>query len=287
MSYEEFLDRLEQELLCEKKPEEEIRRVQILKNNGVRLDGFSCRIQGHREQPTVYVNHYYQESSEERKIEEVAALLLRIMRESILEQGEQLERLMDYPKMRDHIFYRLISREQNEELLETLPHILWLDLAIVFYLRIPEEVVKNATALIHDRHMEHWGLTTEELYRIASENMAGMDLLFHPMEQLLDEYGLGDIESGMYVLSNASREFGAAVIAEPEVRRMCARELGGDYYVLPSSVHEVILLPAELAVSREELDELVREVNKSCVSREEVLSGHAYRYSAKTGELSY
>lgn len=287
MTYEIFLDRLEQEILCRQKKEERIRRVRILKNNGVWLDGFCCQVQGHREQPTVYVNHYYREDPDPGEVEEIAELVLKIMRESALKPGMSLEEVMDYEKMRKHIFYRLISREQNRELLAEIPHVPWLDLAIVFYLRIPEHIVKNATVLVRQNHMKHWGVTLQELRRTAAENMSGVPVFLHPLEQFLEEYGLGDVRSGMYVLSNSRKEFGAAVIVDPKVQRMCAVRFGEDYYVLPSSIHELILLPRSMASSREDLDELVREVNESCVSREEVLSGHAYLYSIASGEMNF
>lgn len=287
MTYGRFLDRLEQEVLCRRKKGERIRKVRVLKNNGVWLDGFSYQVQGHQEQPTVYVNHYYREEPEPGELEEIAELVLQIMRESVLEPDLDLREVMDYEKMRDHIFYRLISQEQNRELLEEVPHVPWMDLAIVFYLKIPEHLVKNATVLIRRNHMERWGVTLKEMYRTAAENMEKIPVFLHPLEQFLEEYGLGDVRSGMYVLSNSQKEYGAAVIVDPKVQRMCAVRFGEDYYVLPSSIHELILLPKSMASSREELDELVREVNVCCVSQEEVLSGHAYLYSVVSGELKF
>lgn len=287
MTYERFLNCLEQELLDQKEVSERIRRVQMLKNNGVKLDGFSYWIQERREQPTVYVNHYYKEEMKSEELEKTAGLILEIMRESVLESGRNFQELLDYEKIKEKIFYRLVSREKNEELLETLPYLPWLDLAIVFYIRVPEHIVKNATALIHTGHMKHWGLEPEELYRTAAENMSGIPVALEPLEQILEEAGVGDLQSGMYVLSNRQKEFGAAVIVDPQVQRMCARQLGGDYYVLPSSIHEVILLSRALAGNREQLDELVQEVNKVCVNQEEVLSGHAYLYREDTGKLEF
>jgi hypothetical protein len=287
MTYGSFLDGLEQALLRDKVDSERIRRVQILKNNGVKLDGFSCQVQGHREQPTVYVNHYYKEEPEQGEVEQIAKLILKIMRESILEPGEKLEQVLDFEKMKDCIYYRLISREQNEELLEQVPYIPWLDLAIVFYIRIPEHIVKNATALIRNSHLKQWGLTFQELYQTAIRNMTGVPVCFQPMEKMMEEYGYDDMKSGMYILSNESKEFGAAVIVNPKVQRMCANIFREGYYILPSSIHEVILLPRSMAPAGRELDEMVRGVNHCCVSQEEVLSDHAYYYSAESEKIYF
>lgn len=285
MTYEQFLDRLEQELCLLTGKGESIRRVRVLKNNGVKLDGFSCCVEGRREQPTVYVNHYFSGYMRPEDLKKLAEQILKVQKESLLARGGELLQVLKYENMKGRIFYRLISREMNEELLRDVPHLLWLDLAIVFYLKIPEEIIDNATALIHNSHMEQWGIDIKELYRTAAENMAGIPVMLEPMEQILRDCGLDSKTSGMYVLGIRGREYGAAVMLNPGVLRMCFERIGEEYYVLPSSIHEVILLPASCSDSASELEGLVREVNESCISREDYLSGHVYRYISGSGEL--
>lgn len=77
MTYEKFLDCLEQELHDLMKNGEEIRRVEVLKNNSVRLDGFSYRMPYRKEEPTVYVNHYYRKNMDMTDIREIATAVLR------------------------------------------------------------------------------------------------------------------------------------------------------------------------------------------------------------------
>ncbi|HIS07507.1 MAG TPA: hypothetical protein IAC99_07550, partial [Candidatus Choladocola avistercoris] len=161
----------------------------------------------------------------------------------------------------------------------------WLDLAVVFYLKIPEEIIRNATALIHNSHMKQWGIDLKELYHIAAENMAEIPVMLEPMEQLLEGYGLEGKTSGMYVLGIREREYGAAVMLIPDVLRRCFRQIGEEFYVLPSSIHEVILLPVSYSGNPAELEALVKEVNETCVTPEDYLSGHVYRYFSDTGEL--
>lgn len=285
MTYRTFLDLLEKSVCLKLKKQEKIRRIEILKNNGVKLDGFSYQKEGHREQPTVYVNHYYRKDIEEQELEEIAETIVKIQRDSILLPEKNLAQVLEYPMMKEQIYYKLISREKNEELLKQIPWLPWLDLALVFYLRIPEHIIQNATALIHTVHMEHWGLTLGELYRTASENMKKLSVLLKPMEEFLEGCHLEALNSGMYVLSTEKKEFGAAVIVSPEVQKMCFERLEEDYYVLPSSIHELILLPVSLSVGRKGLEELVEEVNSFCVSEEEYLGGHVYRYSSVLGQV--
>ena len=286
MTYEYFLLQLEEKLVDCLKGKESIRRVQVLKNNGVKLDGFSYRMEGHREQPTVYVNHYYREELSDTEVKEIAALVLKIQRDSGLKKENDLAQVLDFEKMKKHIFYRLISREKNKELLKDVPWLPFLDMALVFYLRIPEHIISHATALIHISHMQRWGISRKKLYQTAAENMADTPVYLEQMEDFLEEYGLEVPKSGMYVLSCGEKEFGAAVIVNSNVMKDCARRLGEDYYVLPSSIHEVILLPKSLATCHEDLDELVQEVNETCVSQEDYLSDHAYLYCAEAGKLN-
>ena len=285
MLYEKFLDLLEEAVCRKLERQEKVRRVQILKNNGVKLDGFSYQTEGRREQPTVYVNDYYHKDLTIEELEQISELVVGIQRESILSPENNFSQVLDYSRMKEQIFYKLISRKKNEELLERIPWLPWLDLALVFYLRIPEHIIGSATALIHTSHMEYWGITLGELYRTASENMKRLPIMLKPVEDFLDGYGMEVFSSGMYVLSTEKREYGAAVIISPEIQGVCYETFGEDYYVLPSSIHELILHPKSLAAGRGELERLVQEVNASCVSEEDYLSSRVYCYSSALGQV--
>ncbi len=82
----------------------------------------------------------------------------------------------------------------------------------------------------------------------------------------------------MYVLSNKMRNYGAACIVYPHILEMIWNILQTDYYVLPSSVHEVIITPCHKSITCEELDEMIQDINATQIDAEEVLSGHAYLY---------
>lgn len=285
MTYEAYLIRLEQKILERVTTEETIKSVRILKNNGVELDGFSYYVEGHRERPTVYVKEYYREELTDAELGPIADRVLETLRECRMFSSQNLEQILDFEKLKERIRCRLISREKNEELLKEVPWMPWLDLAVVFHFQVPEEMVAHATALIRTGHMEFWEVTQEELSRTAVENMAKEQVFFAPMEHFMECAGFEPMSSGMHVLSNAQKEYGAAVILDPLVQRMCRERLGEDYYVIPSSVHELLLLPESLSTGRGDLDRLIREVNTSCVSPEEYLSSHAYFYCRAEGTL--
>ena len=90
----------------------------------------------------------------------------------------------------------------------------------------------------------------------------------------------------MYILSNHMRSYGAAALIYPEQLRKIAEEVGENYYVLPSSVHETIIVAESESPDKEELCSLIKEINETQVEAEEVLSDHAYYYDCSTGKLT-
>ena len=94
-----------------------------------------------------------------------------------------------------------------------------------------------------------------------------------------------DKEDVMYVLSNRLRSYGAAVILYEDRLEEIGEYLGENYYVLPSSVHEMIIIAESAAPGQEELSDLVTEINTTQVDAEEVLSNHAYYYDRKKRKL--
>lgn len=89
----------------------------------------------------------------------------------------------------------------------------------------------------------------------------------------------------MYVLSNSLRNYGAACIAYPHIMETIGEILQEDYYILPSSIHEVVIVPYTREISRREMDDMVRDINETQVADEEVLSNHVYLYERSTGRF--
>ena len=90
----------------------------------------------------------------------------------------------------------------------------------------------------------------------------------------------------MFVLTNESNLFGAACIIYPNLLQHYAAEAQTDFYILPSSIHEVILVPTLDCDNYPELSEMVQEVNDTQLQDDEILSIHAYYYSRKSNEIT-
>lgn len=151
---------------------------------------------------------------------------------------------------------------------------------------------------VNNQHMQLWGVTEQELFGQAKANMdAADDTEVKSMAEIIREFAGDEAAeeigvSGcsavpMYVATNRGRLYGASVMVDHKAMSGAARMFGGDFMILPSSVHELILVPySEEPDGAERLMQMVQDVNDTEVAEEEVLSCHVYRYDFRSGEIS-
>ena len=196
------------------------------------------------------------------------------------------ESIGSYEAVKDKLMIQLIGREGNEGMLRTIPHHSIEDMEIVYRLRVQDTEMGLASALVTNSMLGHYGITAEQLRQDAfASAVSHTPFEIKTMAEVLNELMGAEIipqdELPMYVASNKERIHGAGVIAYPEFMEEAAKRLGGDFYVLPSSIHEVILIPDTPDVSALELQGIVQSVNVEQVAPEERLSDHIYHYDSK------
>ena len=204
--------------------------------------------------------------------------------ETVLQTGQGI---LDYREARERLVYRLIQTRRNERLLQQIPHVPYLDLSLVFELYWKQEG-QHCSCLVYNSHLEQWGVTPEEVERQARENTPiRLPAVFDSLEQMLLPMmgGLRQEPSGLSVLSNREGFHGAAAILYPGELKRAADQLQNDLVVLPSSIHEVLLLPDDPGQDYGMLTRLVQEINRNEVEQEEWLSDHPYRYLRKEDRL--
>lgn len=270
----------------------ELNLIPLEKNNGVILDGLSIRREGERAAPAIYLDSYYQDYLAGSSLGQIQDTILECCEDLDLSGQFDADFFADYRKVRPTVVYKLIHYEKNRELLKRIPHVPFLDLAVVFYCLLPDTPVGNATVLIYNSHMEYWNISCGELYRDAKHNTPRLlPAEIKTMSQVLFELSDGldcpeEDQIPMYVLTNSRRALGAACILYDKILMYCAQWLGCGYYLLPSSVHEMILIPKEAVTNERELTAMVRDINQTQVRRTEVLSDQIYFYSPESGQLS-
>jgi hypothetical protein len=200
----------------------------------------------------------------------------------------------NFDNIKERIVYKLINYEKNRKLLEDTPYISFLDLAVVFYYICENCKHSQATILIKHNHLKTWNQTKEGIFEVAVLNtpkllkvsIRGMQSVIKEMVdqeevcvEAVSQLEICKEQEEMYVLTNQDGIFGAACILYNKVLASFSCEISKDFYVLPSSVHEVILVPKREEMETSRLKQMVREVNESEVLEEEILSNNVYFYS--------
>lgn len=298
MEYESFITEVK-ECVAQLCPNNDVRLEKIMKNNSCELDGLVIRRKGVDVAPTIYLNSYYSDYLNGRTIENIAAEIVEIDCRSRLDISIDIEEYRNFKIMKNRIMYKLISFEKNTTLLEKIPYRKYLDFAIVYYCIAMESDGSCATWVITNDFLNIWNVDEDVLFETASENTDSyMPVEIKSMPEILKElmpdtytcelsdYYEDNIDGRpmMYVATNRQKLFGAGVILYPDVLINFARQYGS-FYMLPSSIHEVIFVPDDGTINYEELKNMVQEVNSTQVQVHEFLSNMIYFYDSHTKEL--
>lgn len=270
----------------------------IMKNNNIRLDGLLIQDQSSNVTPTLYLNHYYDDYLCGKSFSSVLNDIVTAYRNNLPKENIDFSFFKDYDQIKDQIIYKLINYNQNQNLLKEVPYFRFLDLAIVFCCYLPDMPGGNATILIYNHHLNLWNITADLLYDQAVKNtplllpyeIAGME---DTLKKLCPAFCLQPSDSdsftklpSMYVLTNTEKLYGASALLYPDAVSRFAETIHCDLYILPSSIHEVLLLPRERDSDSRALNLIIQEVNASHVPKEEILSDHVYIFERACGFIT-
>ncbi len=293
MNYTTFKTQILQLLQKHLQPDTDIHIEPIIKNNGIMLDGLVIQENSVNISPTLYLNYYYEDYINGDSMEQVTAHILSDYKQHKSAQNIELSFFTQYDRIKYNIIFKVINYNSNQALLKKAPHFRFLDLAIVFSCLLLDTPKGNATILILNSHMEYWKVSKEQLYAAAKINTPLLlPFEIQPLDKLLNKM-IPDWASpedsqapNLYVLSNQSNLYGASAILYTEYISEFSRDIGYDCYILPRSIHELLLMPAEKHISPRDLTQMICQVNESHVLEEEVLSDHPYYFSMETGEIT-
>lgn len=295
MKYQEFIEYVKAYLATCFEPEASIIVHRVLKNNNTELDGISVLQKSQTVSPTLYLNDYYEEYLCGTPVEELLEELYHHFLHPYTGFDFSVTDFKDFEQMKEKVVYRLINYSNNQILLADVPHKQYLDLAIVYYLLLHSNENGNACIMVRNEHLELWDINPETLHAHACQNTpALLPPKIRHMEEMIDSFlslhseqddaalfGSYEKDSDplpMFVLTNERHLNGAAALLYDNLLRDFARSIQENFYILPSSIHEVILVPASGILSKASLDLMVRDVNQKEVSPMEQLSNHVYFY---------
>ncbi len=262
----------------------------IHKNNGTVFVGITTSGTEDQAQPVVYLDGYYNMFIHSQiSLKEVSDSVYDVIMEHMNYVPDiKIADLMNWNQMKSKICVKLINAEQNMELLADMPHRFYLDFAVVYYIKISENEDELETIDVKNNYLGTWGISEDELYMTGMENMeTSNQVFFKNMKEILPLWlqKEADPPFPMYVLTNTSRHYGASVLLLKKELLKISQSLG-NMIILPSSLHELIVLPKnQYTGDCEACAEMVRDANASVVLPEDYLSNHVYTYSRDTQEL--
>jgi len=310
MEMKEFSEKVRREMEARLGKETEV--AEKNKNNGIRLHGLTVKGEIGSIEPVIYLEPFYERYLEAGDWEGTVKDILVSYEMSRTAVSCDMGWLYDYKETEGKLIYRLVNYELNREMLCDVVYERYLDLAKVYCVKCDVEG-ENGFMVIHKNHLSLWNITEDEIKRAAEKNTPVLMpakygkieiFLRTALEDMMTEQekesgcleiwgepvklenvgNIGDSVRGMYVLTNEEMVQGAAAICYPGVLGKIADVLKADLAILPSSIHEVILVPAGQNVEDMSYKEMVYEINRSRVPWDEVLSDSVYLYRRDTGE---
>lgn len=276
-------------------------KYSVVKNNGMEKTGMILESDEYNIAPAIYLEEFFEQYQKGMSIDRIVNEILEFYEKVKVEEDYDVSQLSLYENVKKKVAFKLVNTEKNQQMLKEVPHIPLLDLSIVFYILVDVDEKGSATIQIRNEHIENWNVNVEQLYKDAKLNVkclipARLMCMQHVIEKLCDiSKGEGkdllkakfppENKEFMYILTNSIHQYGAAVLAYPNILEMASRIIGEDFYLLPSSIHEVILIPKSKSPDLKDLNEMINEVNETQVQEEEVLSDHAYYYEKNTHTL--
>lgn len=270
MNYTEFMNAMLCEIRGQVDAQVRTELYTVTKNNGTRRTGILFKQEDSNLAPTIYLEEFYQKYLKGQQVPDLADSICSIYQEIRVKKTCDCQNLFDFNHVKEHIVYKLIRRDANEELLKQIPYEPFLDLAVVYYIQIDNTRFGSAAIQIRNEHLRYWRVEKEEIRRLAEKNTQRI----YPVQ-------IRQIVRFMYVATNEQCSLGAAVMRYPDFREKVRGMIRGDFYILPSSIHEVILVPESFGLEPERMQEMVKEINQTGVAPEEVLSDSVYYFDGE------
>lgn len=280
----------------------------VLKNNSLELEALMIQSKTENICPTIYLEKYYGDYCNGSTIDEIVDAILALY-DSAREQTPSMDmNYFAFEDVKSQIYFRLINNKKNKQLLQNVPHKKNLDLAITFHCLVEANPEGIKSFMITDHLMQLWNADVDELYQLAKENTPRLfPLKVNTMEEVLESllYGpkayenMDIVEKQNLVTSSMQKTFedtstnadmtllvatnqmgtnGAAVIFYPDFLAKIAKKYQKNLILLPSSIHEFLILPEDEDCCEDYLTNMVLEVNRTEVATEDILSDHIYYY---------
>ena len=290
-----------------------VERSSVMKNNNTKRNCLLVRQKELNVSSVIYTDEEYREYCKGATFDNVAKQVISLVERQNKKKSELhgfkniLKDFVEWEKIEDRVFYKIVRFMNNTEYLYDKPYVKHNDLAIVFGILVDNNKATDGVASItvSKQHMANWNINICDLLSAAIRNTPVMfpkllrnmeDILreafrdFNPggiEDNILEEYPMFDTNKPeMYVLSNTIGVNGASAIFYPNCMKDISKELGfKKIVIIPSSIHEVILVEYTSDLEATALKEMIMSVNAEQVPIEEILSDHPYIYDSEADKI--
>jgi len=281
----------------------QVEQTQVQKNNGVRKETLLIREESAECAPSFYLEEMYRSYCAGQPVDALAEHIVETVKEENCGGIQESPRILEKEWFEERLFLRLVNFEKNKEQLETAVYVKVLDLAAVFYVLteqsedgiksfcLPKSAWLRAELGTAEEYYDKILKNTERLFPFEIMRMEeGLLLCMQGEEGETPDWLKKELEfikqeekkPLFYIVTNHAKVNGAVAVLYQGVLERLAEQFMTGFYIIPSSVHEVLLL-LESKETAQELNQMVREVNETQVAPEEVLSDHVYFYKRECG----
>ena len=303
MNYNDFKKELVKDIKDEMAllyPNMELQQHIVIKNNNVRLDGLLFMRQS-LFAPTVYVNYLYESFKDGTSMTSLIANVLEQI-SKIPSQPNNSALPIDWESAKNNVILQAVSAQHNPKRMLEIPFRRELDMLLTYRILIYIDNDSTASYQIDNELLKRFNVSEAELYQVALKNtpkllpltLEGIDTVLECLSTnatttpiSLDET-LKQMKKDlvMYVMTNLRKLWGASAIFYPDALEKISNALNCHLFILPSSIHETILIPArgrEHKIS--DLKLMVTEINEEFVSTEDILTNQVYLYDKNSKML--
>ena len=265
--------------------------------NGKEVDAFTITKEGTEATPTFYFRNFLEDYKKGSLVADIAENVLEMYFYAVKNSPINIDDCQDFNIQKDNICYKVVNKEAYKNQLPFIPHINFFDLAIIFYsiLLIDEENEMSFT--VTNDMLRVWNATPQELFILATTNtpkllpinITSLNALMFQVDIPQHETISDTIDNlpfdYVYAITNEYTKNGFSGIFYPGVLK-CLGKRFGNFYLLPSSIHEALIVPEDCGMTPEYLKEMVHSVNTDIVSPDEYLSDSIYQYDVEQDKLN-
>lgn len=268
----------------------------VTKNNDLRLTGLTIRSVDKSISPTIYLEHFYERYMDGEDMSEVLESIANTRVRSDVNEFD-VGQITDFDRVESRIVPKLINKAWNEQFLAERPHTDIADLSVVYHISLKNDMLGNASVAVTNQLAQQWGVDTDTLHELAVQNMFNLyPSTFEPMSKVLASM-MGDDaaelitascpeEEMIWVISNKERTNGGATVLDEELMKNIVEKFGEEgFYLIPSSIHEWLLVRASENTDASDIEQMIHEVNAEQVAQDERLGSHPYRFCVEEGLL--